>query len=188
MPGQDFNDTSRNEFKILNYVKENPGSHLRRIRNELGFSMGTIQYYLNKLEKEEKIISSRNGLHKCFFVTGIFGEKEKNIIKYLNQDTPRRIILYIVQQGHPTQTDIAKELRVTSPTINWNLNRLTSSKIITETKDRRYKRYSLSADIDPLVLTKLLKSHYPSLWSKWSDRLAEIYLSLSYDAENKDKN
>lgn len=187
MPGYNSNDTS-NELKILHYVEDNPGSHLRRIRNDLGFSMGTIQYYLNKLEKEEKITSSRNGLHRCFFVTGIYGEKEKNIIKYLNQDTPRRIILYVMQQGHPTQTDIARELRVTSPTINWNLNRLTASKIITEAKDGRYKRYSLSSSIDPLVLTNLLKSHYPSLWSKWSDKLAEIYLSLSYDAENKDKN
>lgn len=187
MPGQNFNDIT-NELKILDYVKNNPGSHLRRIKNDLGFSMGTIQHYLRKLEKEEKINSSRNGLYKCFFVTGIFGDEEKDIIKYLNQDTPRRIILYIVQQDHPTQTDIAKELRVTSPTIKWNLNRLTSSKIITETKDGRYKRYSLRSNIDPLVLTRLLKAHYPSLWSKWSDKLAEIYLSLSYDAENKDKN
>jgi predicted transcriptional regulator len=187
MPEQNFDDTS-NEFKILDYIKENPGSYLRHIKNDLGFSMGTIQYYLNKLEKEEKITSSRNGLHRRFFVAGIFGEKEKEIIVYLNQYTPRRIILYIVQQGHPTQTDIANELRVTSPTVNWNLNRLTSSKIITETKDGRFKRYSLSSTIDPLILTKLLKSHYPSLWSKWSDKLAEIYLSLSYDTENKDKN
>jgi DNA-binding transcriptional ArsR family regulator len=93
-----------------------------------------------------------------------------------------------MQQGQPTQTDIALELRVTSPTISWNLNRLTSSKIITEIRDGRYKRYSLNPNIDPLVLTKLLKSYYPSLWNKWSDKLAEIYLSLSYNAENKEKN
>lgn len=126
MPGQNFNDIT-NELKIVDYVKNNPGSHLRRIKKDLGFSMGTIQHYLRKLEEEEKINSSRNGLYKCFFVTGIFGDEEKDIIKYLNQGTPRRIILYIVQQDHPTQTDIAKELRVTSPTIKWNLNRLTSS-------------------------------------------------------------
>jgi predicted transcriptional regulator len=181
-------DDSVNELKILNYIKENPGLHLRRLKHDLGFSMGTIQYYLNKLEKKEKITSSRNGLHKCFFVTGIFGENEKDIIKYLNQDTPRKIILYIVQQGQPTQMDIAQELGITSPTVSWNLNRLTISKIITETKYGRYKRYSLSSNIDPLVLTKLLKSYYPSLWNKWSDKLAEIYLSLSFDAENKEKN
>ncbi|MDQ2685554.1 MAG: winged helix-turn-helix transcriptional regulator [Thermoproteota archaeon] len=187
MRGQDSNDNI-NESKILDFIKESPGSHLRRIKKELGFSMGTIQYHLRKLEKEEKITSSRNGLHKCFFVTGIFGDHEKDIIKYFNQDTPRKIILFIVQLGQPTQTDIALELGITSPTISWNLNRLVSSKIIAEIKDGRYKRYTLDSSIDPLVLTKLLKSYYPSLWNKWSDKLAEIYLSLSFDAENKEKN
>lgn len=187
MRGQDSKDNT-NELNILEYIKDNPGSHLRRIKIDLGLSMGTIQYYLRKLEKEGKITSSRNGLHKCFFVSGIFGDNEKDIIKYFNQETPRKIILYIMQQGLPTQTDIALELRVTSPTISWNLNRLTSSKIITEIRDGRYKRYSLNPNIDPLVLTKLLKSYYPSLWNKWSDKLAEIYLSLSYNAENKEKN
>lgn len=65
MPGQNFSDIT-NELRILDYVKNNPGSHLRRIKNDLGFSMGTIQHYLRKLEKEEKINSSRNGLYKCF--------------------------------------------------------------------------------------------------------------------------
>ena len=96
--------------------------------------------------------------------------------------------MYIVQQGQPTQTNIAQELRITSPTVSWNLNRLTTANIITEIKDGRYKRYTLNSDIDPLLLTKLLKSYYPSLWNKWSDKLAEIYLSLSFDAENKERN
>jgi predicted transcriptional regulator len=183
-----YSNDNTNESKILEYIKENPGSHLRRIKADLGISMGTTQYYLRRLEKEEKISSSRNGLHKCFFVTGIFGDNEKDIIKYLNQETPRKIILYIMQQGQPTQTDIARELGITSPTVSWNLNHLTFSKLITEIKDGRYKRYLLNPTIDPLVLTKLLKSYYPNLWNKWSDKLAEIYLSLSYDPENKEKN
>ena len=81
MRGQGSKDNI-NESKILNYIRDNPGLHLRRIKNDLGFSMGTIQYYLRKLEKEGKITSSRNGLHKRFFVTGIFGENEKDILKY----------------------------------------------------------------------------------------------------------
>lgn len=174
-------------MKIINYIRENPGSYLRQIKSELGISMGTIQYYLRKLEKEEKITSSRNGLHKCFFIIGIFKESEKEIIRYLNQETPRRIIMFIIEQGRPTQNDIAQNLRITPPTITWNLKRLMNSKILIEKKDGRYKRYLLSSDIDSILLTKLFRSYYPSLWSRWSDRLAEIFLSLINDAENKDK-
>lgn len=186
MKDSEFKDS--NETKILNYIKANPGAYLRKIKTELGISMGTIQHYLLRLEKEEKISSSRNGLQKCFFVTGIFRENEKEIIKYLNQQTPRKIILFIIEQGHPTQTDISTNLLISPPSIYWNLKRLLTSKIIIEKKDGRYKRYFLSADIDSILLTKLLKSYYPSLWSRWSDKLAEIFLSLSIDPDNKDKN
>ncbi|VFJ12598.1 winged helix-turn-helix transcriptional regulator [Candidatus Nitrosocosmicus franklandus] len=188
MRGHQNTNDNTNESRILNYIKDNPGIHLRRIKGDLGCSMGTIQYYLSKLEKEEKITSSRTGLHKCFFVTGIFGENEKDVIKFFNLETPRKIIMCIIQHGQPTQMEIAQELGITAPTVSWNLSRLTRTKIITEIKDGRFKRYSLNSDIDPLMITKLLKSYYPSLWSKWSDKLAEIYLSLSFDAENKDKN
>jgi predicted transcriptional regulator len=179
--------TDNTEMKIVNYIKENPGSYLRQIKTELGISMGTIQYYLRKLEKDEKITSSRNGLHKCFFVTGIFKDREKEIIRYLNQETPRKIIMFIIEQVQPTQNDIAKSLLISPPTITWNLKRLMISKIITGKKDGRYKRYLLSSDIDPILLTKLLRAYYPSLWNRWSDKLAEIFLSLIYDAENKGK-
>ncbi|CAN5874211.1 hypothetical protein BH23THE1_BH23THE1_29120 [soil metagenome] len=175
------------ETTIIDYIQRKPGSYLRQIKTELNISMGTLQYYLRKLEKENRVTSSRNGLYKCFFVTETFKDNEKQIIGYLNQETPRRIIMFIIEQVQPTQNDIAKSLLITPPTITWNLKRLMNSKIIVEKKDGRYKRYLLSSDIDSISLTKLLRSYYPSLWNGWSDKLAEIFLSLTYNAENKDK-
>jgi hypothetical protein len=32
---------------------------------------------------------------------------------------------------------------------------------------------------DPKDLVSLMKSYYPSLWDRWSNRLAEMFLSLS---------
>lgn len=175
-----------NEAKIMAYIRDNPGSYLRQIKTGLSISMGTIQYHLNRLEKDNKISSSRNGLHKCFFVTGIFKDNEKEIIKYLNQETPRKIIMYIIEEGQPSQTDIAKNIEISSPSINWNLKRLIESNVIKEKKDGRFKRYTLSGEIDSVLLTKLLKNYYPNVWDRWSDKLAEIFLSLSFDTENKD--
>jgi predicted transcriptional regulator len=175
------------ETKIMEYIEKNPGSYLRQIKTELNISMGTLQYHLRKLEKENKITSSRNGLYKCFFVTRMFKDNEKEIIRYLNQETPRRIIMFVIEQVQPTQNDIARNLRITPPSITWNLKRLLNSKIIIEKKDGRYKRYLLSPDIDSISLAKLLRSYHPSLWNRWSDKLAEIFLSLTYNAENKDK-
>jgi predicted transcriptional regulator len=32
--------------KVLVYIQQNPGCHLRRIKNEIGMSMGSVQYQL----------------------------------------------------------------------------------------------------------------------------------------------
>jgi predicted transcriptional regulator len=179
------NTSDNNESKIISYIKENPGCYLRQIKNDLDISMGTIQYHLNKLEKDETVISNKSGLHKYFFLAGLFREHEKEIIRFLNQETPRNIIMFVIEQGQPTQTDIAKKVHISSPSINWNLQRLMNSKLILEKKDGKFKRYTLGPDIDSTTLIKLLKSYYPRIWDKWSDRLAEIFLSLSFNAETK---
>ena len=42
---------SDNGIRVLDFVNNHPGCHFRRIKKELGLSMGTIQYQLNKLRK-----------------------------------------------------------------------------------------------------------------------------------------
>jgi len=37
--------------RILDFIYENPGCHLRKIRKELDLAMGTVQYQLDKLDK-----------------------------------------------------------------------------------------------------------------------------------------
>lgn len=51
---QNANDNT-NESRILNHIKDNPGIHLRRIKGDLGYSMGTIQYFLINWRKKKKL-------------------------------------------------------------------------------------------------------------------------------------
>lgn len=184
---KDSIQTENNESKIIWYIKENPGCYLRQIKTTLNISMGTVQHHLYKLEKEGTISSVRSGLHKHFYLDGLFKENEKEIIKYLNQITPRKIIMFIIEKGQPHQTDIAKNVQVSSPSINWNLRKLIDSNIVIEIKDGKFKRYTLNPQIDSNSLSTLFKNYYPSLWDKWNDKLAEIYISFSLDGKLSDK-
>jgi predicted transcriptional regulator len=69
--------------KVLVYIQQNPGCHLRRIKNEIGMSMGLVQYQLFRLEKRGRITSIRRGLYKFYFLL------------VLNAD-----FLYIIIEGH----------------------------------------------------------------------------------------
>jgi len=50
--------TSDNKQRIYSYIKDNPGSHLRRISQKLLIAMGDIQYQLKFLEKSGLIKST----------------------------------------------------------------------------------------------------------------------------------
>ena len=173
-----------NKERILRFIQNNPGCYLRQIRNELDLSMGSVQYHSYQLQKVGKITSTRQGLYKLHFQSGTFQDHDKTLLQVLNQETPREIILLIIEQGNPTQTDVVKRLGISAPSINWHVRRLIDLNLIDEVREGKYKRYKLRDDsIDSKYIEELLKTHHPTLWNKWSNRLAETFLSLS----NEDK-
>jgi Uncharacterized protein conserved in archaea len=170
--------------KVLYFIQDNPGCHLRRIKRAMNVSMGTVQYQLDKLEKMGRITSSRRGLYKYYFAAGLFKENEKDILEVLTHETARRILMFIIEQKSPTQTDIVNSVKISARSISWHVGRLVALKIITEIKDGKYKRYQLLEN-DPKYILTLLKSYYPSIWDKWSMRLVEMFLSLSISREKE---
>ena len=84
-----------NYDRVLHFIHNNPGSHFRKIKKELGLSIGTIQYQLNKLENEGKIVSIQDHFYKFYFPIGVFQEREKEILQILNHPSLRNIILFI---------------------------------------------------------------------------------------------
>ena len=169
-----------NNERILVFIQNNPGCYLRQIRSEMELSMGSVQYHTHQLQKAGKITSTRQGLYKLHFQSGAFEDYEKKIIQMLNQETPREIILFIIEQKNPTQTDIVKKLGISAPSVNWHVKRLIYFKILAEIREGKYKRYKLHADsINSEYIVRLLKTNHPNLWSRWSNRLVETILSLT---------
>jgi len=141
--------------------------------------MGTAQYQLARLEKIGKITSTKKGLYKYYFPSGIFQDNEKHILQVLNQETAREILMFIIERKNPTQSDIVNKIGISAASVNWHVRRLIAFKIIDELREGKYKRYQLYDLDDSKYIVALLKNYYPSIWNKWSNRLAEMFLSLS---------
>ena len=166
-----------NAHRVLHFIQENPGCYLRLINRELEVSIGTVQYHLAKLEKMGKITANRYGLYKYYFPIGIFQENQKNVLQILSQETAREILMIIIEQKNPTQKDVTNKIGISSAAINWHIRRLITLNIIYEIKDGKYKRYQLR--VDHKYIVGLLRNYYPNIWEKWSNRLIELFLSLS---------
>ena len=175
-----------NGHRVLHFIQENPGCYLRLINRELKVSIGTVQYHLAKLEKMGKITANRYGLYKYYFPIGIFQENQKNVLQILSQETARGILMVIIEQKNPTQKDIINRIGISSAAINWHIRRLISLNIIYEIRDGKYKRYQLH--VDHKYIVGLLRNYYPNIWDKWSNRLIELFLSLSSSNSNNSSN
>jgi predicted transcriptional regulator len=173
------NGLEGNIDRVLHFIQEKPGCHLRQIKKELHISMGTAQYQLARLEKIGKITSTKKGLYKYYFPSGIFQDNEKHILQVLNQETAREILMFIIERKNPTQSDIVNKIGISAASVNWHVRRLIAFKIIDEIREGKYKRYQLYDLDDSKYIVALLKNYYPSIWDKWSNRLAEMFLSLS---------
>ena len=173
-------EPNSNTIRVLQHIQENPGCHLRQIKRELDMSMGTIQYHLNLLDKQGKVSTERQNLHKYYFPIGLFEQNERDILKILNQETAREILMIILEKK-PTQTDIANIIKISPASVNWHIKRLVELGLILEQKDGKFKRYTLGADSKHIV--SLMKNYHPNIWNKWSNRLAEMFLSLSKEEE-----
>jgi predicted transcriptional regulator len=110
-----------NGGKVLRFIQEKPGCHLRLIKNELGISIGSVQYQLLKLEKMQRITSSRRGSYKFYFLHGVFKDNEKNMLQILRQETAREILMFIIEQKNPTQTDIVNSIGISAASVNWHI-------------------------------------------------------------------
>jgi predicted transcriptional regulator len=145
--------------------------------------MGTVQYHLARLEKAGRIASNRHGLFRYYFPIGVFQDNEKNLLEILSQETARDILIFIIEQKNPTQTDIVDRIGVSAASVSWHVSRLTKLGLISEIREGKYKRYQLNGD--PRNLVSLMKNYYPTLWDRWSNRLAEMFLSMSKGEEEK---
>lgn len=170
--------------RILLFIQENPSCHLRKIKKELGLAMGTVQYHLDRLEKGGRITSQRHGLHKYYFVVG-FEENEKILLEVLSNETAREILMFIVEKKSPSQIEIGEYVGISPASVNWHIKRLEDSKIVDGIREGKFRRYRLHGDSRQMAA--MLKNFYPGIWDRWSNRLAEMFLSMSGPGKGEDE-
>lgn len=172
-----------NTNRIFSYIVKHPGCYLRKIRSDLGISMGTTQYHLNELIKSGKITAVRGGLRKFYFVNGIFrGIDPSKILQIMSQDTARKILLLIIVNTNITQSDLLKSLGISYASVHWHIKRLVEFELVSEIKSGKYKKYKLCSDSE--ILIEILKNYNPGIFDIFSNRLTNVLFTLSEGATN----
>lgn len=165
--------TLENRKKILNYISDNPGIHLRKISRGIDIHLSTLRYHLDYLEMKGLITCQKEENLKLYFVSGKLSPHEKKLTPLLQQKRFRDIIITIIESSYLTSSQIAEKLSINSSTASKYLNILEQREIISHEKIGREKRYHIN---DEESVVKLLLTYKKSLWDSLVDNVLELYL------------
>jgi predicted transcriptional regulator len=166
-----------NKTRIYEYIKRTPGTHLRKISKALEIALGDTQYHLNTLQKSGSIKSKRMGIYKVYFSVSILEGRDESILATLQQETPREIILYLVEKPGATQGEIADHIGFSQSTINWHMSNLIEIELVSSQREKQAVRYYIKGSTQDII--GLLKLYHPKIWNRLSSRLADLFLDLA---------
>ena len=113
-------DTGESDARdaIAGYLSTTPGAHFSKIRDDLQLGTGETQHHLRRLEELDVIERYRDGDYKRFVPAGRFDEFEKLALGYLRRETPRGMLIELLENPEATAGDLATALDVSPPTVS----------------------------------------------------------------------
>lgn len=135
---------------LYDFVRKNPGFHLREISRALNLSITLADYHLRFLEKHELITSAMDGEYKRFYPRSMPGqaearpaltEGEKQILAFLRQPVPLRVINFLMEREAGTHKEILEHVPVSPSTLSHHLKKMEFAGLIShaEPKERGYR-------------------------------------------------
>src|SRR5205809_437784 len=112
---------------LYDFVRKNPGFHLRELSRALNLSITLADYHLRFLEKHELITSSMDGEYKRFYprstpgqaeVRAALTEAEKQILAFLRQPVPLKVIDFLMEREAATHKQILEQVPVSPSTLS----------------------------------------------------------------------
>ncbi|OGS49415.1 MAG: hypothetical protein A3K68_02145 [Euryarchaeota archaeon RBG_16_68_13] len=129
-------ETRRNLYE---FVRKNPGFHLREIARTLGLSITLVDYHLRFLEKHDLVAASMDGEYKRYYPRSMPGDSggrpalsdaEKQILALLRQPVPFRILAFLMEREAASHKEILGGVPVSASTLSHHLKKMQTTKVL----------------------------------------------------------
>lgn len=149
---------------LFQFVRQNPGFHLREIARSLGLSITLADYHLRFLEKHELVSSAMDGEYKRYFPRSIPGDQDarpaltdgqKQVLSYIRQPVPLRILNFLMERDWAPHKEILDHVPVSASTLSHHLKKMQYAGILAR-GDVRERGYRVA---DPKTVARLMVSY-----------------------------
>ena len=128
--------------QIFGFIKANPGTHYIAIQEHMELQNGVLAYHLKVLEREEYIVSEREGIYKRFYPTHMKIPKKERQLSRVQVD----IISALRTHPGTSQNGLARMLGESKQVIGYHIRVLEKAGIVRVERDAQATRCFLAGE------------------------------------------
>jgi predicted transcriptional regulator len=159
---------------IFSEIKNNPGIRFRELMKKVGITNGVMSHYLRKLEENESVWIERTPRVTRFYSSDL-SEDEVKLVKRLRQETPKKILVALVENDQLTFKELVLKIAKSPSTTSFYLSQLVKENIINTSKSASVKIYF---NTEKKRIANLIGEYHPDIIEQSSDNWADIISSL----------
>jgi predicted transcriptional regulator len=166
--------------RLLSFIQQYPGVHLREIRRRLGIPIGTLDYHLYRMGRAGIITVQFQGGYKCCYpavvpeIGGPIPEVDRKVLALLRLPAPRALLLHLYLEGPTPPASLGTTLGTSGPNLSYYLHKLEESKVVVREGQGAQRLVRL---VDPKQVHRLLLQ-FPPLPETAVDRFLRFWSEL----------
>ncbi len=142
---------NQNRLKILAYLEANPGASIQDVRMANDVAWGTAVYHLDRLRRQDKVVSHRQGNHHRYWVANTPEARVRRGWSVLEQSTARDIAMAVAATPGAHQGAICEATNVRAPSASKHLARLEEHGLVEKYRVSRYTVYQPTAELERIL-------------------------------------
>ena len=116
--------------KIYRLIKKNPGLNLSTISEMLQINVSLVDYHTRYFEKHELLTIIKETGFKRYYVKGSIGVPKHKLFDLLRQETPLRIVLFLLKNPFAKYPQICTGFDISRSTLSYHLKKLVKNEIV----------------------------------------------------------
>lgn len=159
--------------RLYELIRDSPGIHLRELERRLDLVVGSLQYHLQYLEKNNLISQFKDEEYVRYFVKDRTpGRTEREILYFLRRKGCRHILMNLLREPGMNNKELSVAVGLSPSTVSWNLNKLVKAGIIEKDRAGRTSKFTI---VDPEPVAELLISYKESFLDNLLDNFIEMW-------------
>jgi DNA-binding transcriptional ArsR family regulator len=161
--------------RIVDFVRANPGLHLRGLAEKLDMPVSTLEYHCYQLTRHGHLATRETAGFKAFYPGEGIDRRDKDILYLVRHDAPRRICTHLLLNPGATPGDLKEVVGLGGPTLSFHLKKMRTAGLVREEPAGRTKRLFV---VDPERVAGVLVTYRASFLDERVDAFSSLWLEL----------